>query len=75
LHKKEEIIKLYTVFSTYYAHTHTLYPLMYSVSQILLFKVLLHASVSQTILLTDPFWPQNVTTDPRILAHVHIVYG
>jgi len=24
-------------------------------------------------LLVDPFWPQNVTTDPHILAPVHIV--
>jgi len=32
-------------------------------------------SVSQAILLADPFWLRNITTDPHILAHVNIRSG
>ena len=31
-----------------------------------------YRSVSQTFLLADPFWFLKITTDPHILAQVHI---
>jgi len=32
----------------------------------------MQSSVSQIILLADPFWLRNITTDPHILAHVNM---
>jgi hypothetical protein len=32
-----------------------------------------YRGVSQTFLLADPFWLQNITTDPHILAHINIM--
>jgi len=33
----------------------------------------MYPSVLQIYLLADPFWPQKITKDPHVLAHINIV--
>jgi hypothetical protein len=35
----------------------------------------LYASISQSYVLTDPFWLQKITMDPHILAHISIQFS